>query len=319
MQILIKNPKGFALPLVLGITAIILVLVLTISDSVSRKISVTNELVNHAKAELKAFSGLNQAVFDMLVSTYRPTGLMVHASGTSLDISLETSTTSPQTSGDTARTFWNLYGKSVELAQDLDVTMRDTGGMISPLFRSGRLYRLIAHFAQDPDLAPRIADCLGDWQDGDDLKRLNGAEAWDYRSEGLSFTPRNSYIQSLSELKLVKNFNQDLFDAIEPYLAYWPENVTNYLTMPAQLLYIILNDDDLAGRILELRDQGRLSSGVFTALTGIRQDMDNVFYPSGNIEITVNARHETARSQIRTIVSKKPAGDKPYTILCWQR
>jgi len=216
-------------------------------------------------------------------------------------------------------TFWNLYGTPIKLGPGLALEMRDTAGMVSPLFASSLLRRLMEQTADDPDQPQRALAALSDWQDRDDLKRINGAEAWDYRSADLAYTPRNTYVQSVSELYLVKNFDPGLIKKLEDHLVYWPTGNTNYLTMPDDLLRAALNDAQQAGRVIELRKQGRLTPSVFTSLTGIRQTMDNIFSPSGRIRMTVRAESDNAKSRIQAVVSKRPADGKPFTILSWKR
>jgi general secretion pathway protein K len=215
--------------------------------------------------------------------------------------------------------FWNLYGAPVELDPGLEVVLQDTGGMVSPLIPSRLLHRLIERSVEDKDRPSRAVDALSDWQDVDDLKRLNGAEAWDYRSAGLPFIPRNSYIQSISELNLIRHFEPDLVEAIRDDMVYWPPGDTNYLTMSPDLLKAVIGDTELVAHIIDLRNQGRLSPALFTALTGIHPEPESVFYPSGDMQMTVTAEVESARSRIRAVVSRRPSGGKPFTILSWQR
>jgi type II secretory pathway component PulK len=317
---------GFALPLVLGISAMITIIILTISDSVSRKIAVTTELVNHVQAELAAVSGFNQALYFLLQSTYTSTGLHIHSSvpppgpdtesvtGSDARSNIRSGTGSDNLSG----TFWNLYGDPIVLEPDTVLVLRDTAGMVSPLFPSRVFFQVLSSLSEDVDQPARIMDALNDWQDKDDFRRLNGAEAWDYRERGLPYTPRNAYIQSLSELYLIKHVEPDLIAGMSGHLVYWPSDNINYLTMPEDLLKMVIQNDDITGQILTFRENRQLSPTLFTALTGIRPAMETTFYPSGRIQITVTAEKQTARSRIQAVVSLSPAGDIPYTLYSWR-
>jgi hypothetical protein len=311
-----NRQDGFALPLVLGITAMITIIILTISDSVSRKIAVTTELVNHVQADLAAISGFNQALFFMLQSTYTPTGLLIHSpvSPSGPDTESESDIGPDDLSG----TFWNLYGDPIVLGSDTTLELRDTAGMVSPLHPGPVFFRVMSSLFPDVDHPARVLDALNDWQDKDDFRRLNGAEAWDYRERGLPYTPRNAYIQSLSELYLIKHVEPDLIAGMSDHLVYWPSGNTNYLTMPEDLLKMVIQDDDLTGQILNFRENRQLSPTLFMALTGIRPAMETTFFPSGRIRLTVTAQKDTAHSVIQAVVSPRSAGDIPYTLYSWR-
>ncbi len=52
-----------------------------------------------------------------------------------------------------------------------------------------------------------VIDCLADWVDDNNLRRLNGAEAAYYESIGLIGLPPNRPIETLDEIELTKNWN----------------------------------------------------------------------------------------------------------------
>lgn len=57
-----------------------------------------------------------------------------------------------------------------------------------------------------------LADTLLDWTDGDDLVRLNGAEADAYAGDELAIRPPNAPLASLEELRWVAGFRTTFFD-----------------------------------------------------------------------------------------------------------
>lgn len=52
-----------------------------------------------------------------------------------------------------------------------------------------------------------VVDCLMDWADPDDFKRLKGAEKRDYEKEGFSDRPYNRPFQTLDEVSLVRGMD----------------------------------------------------------------------------------------------------------------
>jgi general secretion pathway protein K len=77
----------------------------------------------------------------------------------------------------------------------------------------GNLFRVAGMPAQE---AQKIADRIIDWRDSDDLRRLNGAEAREYREAGASYLPRNGSFQSRDELRRVLGMTNEMFRKVEP-------------------------------------------------------------------------------------------------------
>jgi general secretion pathway protein K len=80
------------------------------------------------------------------------------------------------------------------------------------------LRRLFTSAGIRDDAASALVDAIGDWRDADDLKRLNGAEADDYRSAGYPYGPRNAAFESVDELGQVLGMNDALLERVRPAL-----------------------------------------------------------------------------------------------------
>lgn len=52
----------------------------------------------------------------------------------------------------------------------------------------------------EPEAVNRIVDAIMDWRDPDDAKRINGAEAADYRAAGRNYVPANANFETIEEL-----------------------------------------------------------------------------------------------------------------------
>jgi len=314
---MIKSQKGFALLLVIGITTIILIMIMTISNSISRKIAVVAELDNYCRADLKVYSAFNEMIFILLTSIYTPTCLQEMVSMG------DASAGSPLKKGPAAdkmpTPFWNLYGEPINLGPNVQVVLKDTAGMVSPVFPSRILALLLTQAA--PENKNMILDGLADWQDKDAFRRINGAEDWDYRTANFPYVPRNSYIQCLSEWRLIKGMNDDIFQRIKSELTYWYNSNINYLTMSPDLLRAVFNEangeDKLVSQLLALRDAHQLTPTIFSALTGITQGEFSLFSP-GAIQMTITAGVGTAQSTIEAVVSKKSTPTRPFSILEWR-
>ena len=77
----------------------------------------------------------------------------------------------------------------------------------------------------DPEAAQRLVEAILDWRDADDLRRLNGAEAADYRAAGLKYVPSNAPFESVGELQRVLGVTPVLMAKIA-------DNLTVYSRQP---------------------------------------------------------------------------------------
>ncbi len=93
-----------------------------------------------------------------------------------------------------------------------EVEMLSEGGKLNINFilRSGfkgPLTRLFESWGVEHRVAQGIVDCLQDWVDPDELKRLNGAERADYEAERCGVVPSNRAFASIDEMALVKGMD----------------------------------------------------------------------------------------------------------------
>jgi type II secretory pathway component PulK len=182
---------------------------------------------------------------------------------------------------------------------------------------SSNVLQRLAERAQ-PGSSVLLLDALADWQDNDDFTRLHGAEAWEYRRDNYPYEPRNAPIQCISELRLIKGLDRALYQQLETDLTYWPVH-TNYLTMRADMLRAMFDDQALVDQLLALRQQGLLTAGLFSTMSGMPLDEDTFLFPSDRLQMIVTASVQRARSRIEVVVSKQPAADQPFTIFEWRR
>ncbi|WMC10515.1 type II secretion system protein GspK [Oceanimonas pelagia] len=73
---------------------------------------------------------------------------------------------------------------------------------------------LLATVEPDDALRARLTDAIMDWRDGDDLRRLNGAELDDYLAAGLDYGPANAPFTSVEELQKVLEMTPELYRQI---------------------------------------------------------------------------------------------------------
>ena len=76
-----SDEKGYALPLVLGISMVIVLITMAIVFSVKQKIGLATELKNRNTAYLAALSAYSQVIYNTLTSTFTSYGLTVQKEG----------------------------------------------------------------------------------------------------------------------------------------------------------------------------------------------------------------------------------------------
>jgi len=294
-----NSEDGYALTIVLLISLIIIVLGMGMAWTVRSRTDIAIGLNDRNSAYLKSYSALNEVIYHIVTSTFTPTGLQFHP-------------------GNGKETGWNLYGRPIEISDGVNVRLRDTAGMVSVLFEPDLLKALVEHASGDSKKTVAFLDTLADWQDTDNLKRLNGAEAFDYRTAGYAYGPRNFYIQVPQEIMLLKGFDKDIFEKIKGDLTYWGGDTVNYLTMSESLLKALLHNDSLVERIIKIRREGRLTGRLFRDLTGIQATERNIFMPNGLIQVDITARAGKAVDRIEAVLEKKQWERRPYLVTEWR-
>lgn len=91
----------------------------------------------------------------------------------------------------------------------------------------------------EPGNAQSLADAVADFRDPDNLRRVRGAEAVDYRDAGLGWGPKNAPFQTVEELQQVFGMTAEIYRRVAPDVSVY--SVTG--TLPA-------TDDKRLTRIL---------------------------------------------------------------------
>jgi len=103
------------------------------------------------------------------------------------------------------------------------------------------LERVFQAWGLAPVDAESVVDCLMDWVDADDMKRLKGAEKQDYARLGFKDRPYNRPFQSLDEVALVKGM--DLVAEAQPRwreaFTLWGAGQLDINEAPAELIALV--------------------------------------------------------------------------------
>ncbi|MFN3920619.1 MAG: general secretion pathway protein GspK [Methylohalobius sp.] len=115
---------------------------------------------------------------------------------------------------------WRADGSVYALTLDefeIRIQVVDEGGKIDLNHADEALLRgVLSYLTSDPERAAAIASAILDWRDGDRDRRVNGAEADDYRAAGLSYGPNDAPFDSVVEVGLVLGMTPELTRALLP-------------------------------------------------------------------------------------------------------
>ena len=119
------------------------------------------------------------------------------------------------------------------------------------------LERLFGSWGLDPPDAQTVVDCLMDWVDQDDFKRMRGAEHEDYKKEGYPDRPYNRPFASLDEMELV--LGMDLVAKANPNwreaFTLWGAGAVDINEASAPIIAAVANVmPDKAQSLVSLRD-----------------------------------------------------------------
>lgn len=151
-----------------------------------------------------------------------------------------------------------LDGTTYKGLNGVSFALRDDGGMFSPNW-TFELYRpgFFTQLGVPPELWPELEAKRLDYQDPDDLFRLGGAEAEDYRRKGLP-PPSNRTLVTPLELRHVMGWSEalkDLDDAqLVSRLTMSRNLMVNINSAPPEVLQTLPGvDKDMAQRMVAMR------------------------------------------------------------------
>jgi general secretion pathway protein K len=275
----INKQRGIALLQVLLISAIISVLAMYLTLTSRQQIAVAKLVDDRANATLYQKSAESRIFFELLSRDYSSTA------------------TDPLPKN------YNFYANPIKIDDYTKVEIQDVSGLIN-IMEPNRLLlqKTLGRLGVDENASSVIVDSLLDWQDKDDLTRLNGAEKGDY-----VLGPRNRYISLKTEMQLVKGVDKTIWQKLSPNLSMPQMSYFNPMFAPKPVLQAFLNDD--AESILKLREQGILNRTEFSQSTGVYDNIGIVLSPSNVFQITFKVQYgEVMLTKQQTVKLDRYAG-----------
>ncbi len=195
----------------------------------------------------------------------------------------------------------HLYEGNLESGTFSYRTINESGKMNINTVSPRLLELFLEHFGLEPVEIETVRDSMSDWQDSDNLHRLNGAEQNFYEELEEPYTPRNGRMEDPSEFFLVRGTEllKDKFQAEDVFTIYNTTKKINFNSLsPTMLDFVMAGDEDR-------KEAYREAQGVYTTLNQAmaRQLMGDEqfdqlksflsFTADKNIYLTINATGKT--------------------------
>ncbi|MFT6990459.1 MAG: general secretion pathway protein K [Paraglaciecola sp.] len=259
---MLKN-RGIALLQVLLITGIISILALYLSSTAREQVKLAQLATERAEAILAIKTAQSRLLMTILTQFREPNV------NTADDISSQ----------------WNFYGVPFLLKNEVSASIQDQNGLISIGFPDPQLIKdILDQNGADSTLAPVITDSLLDWQDADRLTRINGAEQGSYE-----LGPRNANISLQQEVSQIRGMSADMWQKFSAIFTLYRRGPFNPMAAPPEILSGFIGRDR-AAEYLAQRKSAPITATSFSAMTGLQESMEQIFYPGRVMEITLRAR-----------------------------
>ena len=214
------------------------------------------------------------------------------------------------------------------LPEGVEVRIWDHAGKInlSNLSRA-RMETLLAGLVAEPEQVEELLDAWQDWLDGDDLKRLNGAEAKYYEDLAPPYKPRNARLESVEELLLIKGF-AEVFEGIDlnaAFTIYGGNSGVNPNVASREALALLPGlDEEMVERLLAAREAADLKSRAdlneWFDVTELPQLLPWLQFSTGNhYTIAVSVVRERSPTGVDEVVEDGGGAPPPAAPYGYQR
>jgi len=271
--------KGIALIQVLLISAIISVLALYLSKTARLQVDIAKRLKD------KNFA---------LIKLYDTEAVLTH--------SLLTFNLKRDNSSDKVNNRWNFHNQVFNVSNNIDISIQDNAGLINLRYLNSSIFsKWMACNGYSSDKTRLILDSISDWQDKDDLTRLNGAESSYYTK--YNYKPRNNAIILKGEVLKVKGVNKELYTKMDNITALYTPSFFNPMNSPDELLRCIY-DNKIGEQLQSIRSSdGFIDINRFKELTGEMESEGLLFFTSSFLTIKISS--VVGESKVEKLVSQK--------------
>lgn len=284
--------RGLALVLVLWVLVLMTIMAGSFSLTLRRESELVSGVQGSARARALAEGGVHYA---MLMLAERDPARRWKSDGTPYTVELGP-----------ARLFIRIEDESGKL--DLNTASE------------AALRELFLQALGDPELAQRLADAILDWRDGDDLRRLHGAERTEYQAAGWP-GPGNREFLVADELLGVFGMTPAIYGRIEPLITIYThaDGVNLSKAGPTMLRILFRGSEDAVADFLTRRDA---ATGPPVLRAG--QALGPIPLSSGRSDNVYSVRVEAItaegdRAGIHAVLNRQQGSQGlPFSVLQWK-
>ena len=276
---------GIALVQVLLLSAILMIMMLSIHQDTRRHLQTALEAKERAQASLSLQTMESELLFTLLTQRRR---------------------VAPTSDNPIVRQ-WNFYNQPFELPHGT-VAIEDVASLLSPTSPTS-LQAVFSGILGDDVKAKQLVAALVDWQDADNSPTFQGAEQSAY--PGLVI--RNGPLQTESELRFLHGMTETLYCQIVPHVTVSPRKYVNYFLMPdsRQSFFMPPGNHEL---IKQARAEGTLTHAQFEVLSGRPMTDYQSYSPSETLRLTFTAYGNNVKLSRRFTVTLQPISNEPFKV-----
>ena len=152
-----------------------------------------------------------------------------------------------------------VFGSQLDGQLQYRVELHDAGVQL-PLNSASedQLRTLFLSLGIDARRADRLAQAIADWRDGDQLRRLNGAEQLDYLREGRAMLPDDGPFAVVGAIRFVIGMDDSLYRLVAPQLTVFGSGRIDINAAARPVLLTLAGmSEEAVSRILQDRKGGR--------------------------------------------------------------
>jgi len=286
---LYSHQSGIALIQVLLITAILSVLALYLSSTAKDQIKIAQWADDKAIALVSVHSAEANLYFSLLTNAKKQTQ-------------------NKNEGNHNLANQWNFFASPFVMNQHVTAKIQDQSALIHAHFPDPQtLKSLIASQGLPMVEVNHIYDNLLDWQDLDNIPRINGDE-----SLSALDNIRNGAIPDLHDFSFVPKMTDNLLTLLLNNTTLYNQGFFNPMDSPKELLTAITNAE-VAKQVIQLRESGQLNMTQFSQLTGFVENDKMLFYPSNILSIEFEGKAGVSIVNKKIIVELTPYANQYQT------
>lgn len=278
---------GIALVQVLLVTAIIMLLVMSLSLTAADQVQRAQALKDRSEAALYLHSREVAMLYTLLTESLLPL----------------------QESSNPYAARWNFHGEPF-VVDGLEFTLQDQSGLMRfPISGVSDFETLLSTLGQSSTEARDIAARLGHWLG---IARPGGVQPGDAMMRGATGDP----VQYFGELKFLAGMDEQLYRQLAGLMTLYPTIGFNPLTAPVPLLRMRMSESTL-GAVLEARRNGELDRNRLWQIARIGTDETTLLVSGPGIGVRIEGDYRGVALRRQFVVGVLPHDRQPLTT--WSR